>query len=198
MTEVTPLTQPGRPSPPVIPRRFAMATVHDYQPRTPSQKLAKQAVVAWIKAAAEQKGVMLALVGPTGTGKSHLLYAAAKAVYELTGKRVVAGSWMSWFSDAIRYGGAHPIFQQQAVEGWEVRHVLTRAPTLLIDEIDQSAATEFDHTEIKKLAGVFYDDERPLFLTTNVSPLDVLVGPAVASRFEILTLDGPDHRKAKS
>src|SRR5690349_6248185 len=65
---------------PAIPSRFTHVMVRDYEPRTPAQVAAKAAVVAWIREVQAGGAPRLALIGPPGTGKSHLLYAATRAL----------------------------------------------------------------------------------------------------------------------
>src|SRR5690606_4137561 len=65
-----------------IPSRHAADTLATYRPQTYSQSLALQAVREWVDGAVRGEGPSLALVGPVGTGKSHLLYAAVREVNE--------------------------------------------------------------------------------------------------------------------
>ena len=66
----------------------------------------------------------------------------------------------------------------------------------MIDEVRPTAGTDFDDTELAKIVCRAWDNGRALLITTNVSPLAAVLGPAVASRFTQITITGPDHRQS--
>ncbi len=172
--------------------RFQRATIAEFEPSTPSQHAARAAVQIWLERALAGQGGMLALIAPTGRGKSHLLYAAANALAD-QGRRFYARPWYR-LADELRYGGTHPITNRQ-IEAAEVRATLLSYPIVLLDEVRPTASTAFDDTELAKLACHAYDANLSVIITTNVSPLSDVMGPAAASRFTQLVLDGPDRRQ---
>jgi chromosomal replication initiation ATPase DnaA len=177
----------------LVPGRFVDVTFDSYVTHTYSQQVALAAVAGWTQRVAAGKGPMLALLGTTGAGKSHLLYAALRA---LLGKRVrcYARPWYL-LADELRYGGPSVFAPQLHDEPYEVRTRLRRESIIFIDEVCPTAGTAFDDTELAKLACHCYDQRRALLITTNVSPLADVMGPAAASRFTQIVVEGPDHRQ---
>jgi chromosomal replication initiation ATPase DnaA len=192
----------------VIPARFCDVSIDTYEPRSLSQRSAKLAVVAWLEAVAAGKGPMLALVGSQGTGKSHLLYAAARSISANIDAMDPKARAMSkathpfvapWYSlaDQLRYGLA---IQTEAGsrhrEAHEVRGQLWGRAVVLLDEVRPTSATGFDDSELAKFACHAYDNRVAVLVTTNVNPLEQVMGPAAASRFREVVVEGPDARQA--
>lgn len=191
--EITPerprrVEMPPPPLPvPDVPKRFQEARFATYQAETDSERMALKMTQRWVAAVLEKRdGPMLALVGVQGTGKSHLLYAAAWALYD-GGRTCRPHPWYR-LADEMRYG-------RGTVEAHEVRTNLFKQTIILLDEVRPTANTAFDDTELAKLACHAYDHKIPVILTTNVSPLEAVLGPAAASRFTQLTLVGRDRRQ---
>lgn len=178
----------------VVPPRFESATFESYEPATRGQSAAMKAAQFWAARAAKGECSMLALIGPQGTGKSHLLYAAAN---ELLGDRhrCYARPWYR-LADELRYGGESPFANAKTLEAHEVRALLWRQKIVLLDEVRPTAATAFDDTELAKFACWAYDAKLAVFITSNVSPLADVMGPPAASRFTQVIVDGPDRRQS--
>lgn len=177
---------------PLVPKRFAAVRFENYKPETDSEAHALRVVQRWTELAAKREGPMLALIGPQGTGKSHLLYAAAWALHAVHA-RSCCRSWYR-LADELRYGGP-AYYGTQHMEAHEHRTLLWRQPAILLDEVRPTANTAFDDTELAKLACHCYDQELPILLTTNVNPLADVLGPAAASRFTQVMLTGRDRRQ---
>lgn len=190
----------------MIPRRFAHATFDNFTPHTDPQRAALAAVRAWLEDL--DNGPMLALVGLQGTGKSHLLYAAVRQLSahldamdpkERTQSRLTYPFVAPWYSlaDALRYGD---VIQTQSGSrersAHEVRSRLWERKVVLLDEVRRTSGTEFDDSELAKFACHAYDNRIAVLITTNVSPLENVMGPAAASRFAQVTVMGPDARQA--
>lgn len=181
----------------IIPDRFVDVSFGSFHISTPSQRTALAATKHWAEAAAARHGrhgLMLALIGPPGVGKSHLLYAAANYLMDC-GEKPYARGWYR-LADEIRYGGESAFVRGRMVDASEVRAELWRARILLIDEIRPTAGTAFDDTELAKLACHAYDRRLAVMITTNVNPLADVMGPPAASRFTQVVIDGPDRRQA--
>lgn len=196
--ELPTLAQATIPAP-HIPQRFAAATLGNYVPKTEDQRIALWAVRTFAARAARQDDpIMLALIGSQGVGKSHLLYATARELHAL-GLRVQTRAWYT-LADELRYGrevttvgptGA----RVEKIEPDAVRKQLFAAPILLLDEVRPTANTEFDTTELTKIACMAYDEGVSLLLTTNVNPLAQIMGPFAADRFESVVVTGQSQRR---
>lgn len=195
-------------TPGVIPRRFEHASFQSFEPVTASQRAAAIAVRQWL--ADLEHGPMLALVGSQGAGKSHLLYAAARELYtsldrmdakERAERRTVYPFVAPWYqlADQLRYGRTIQTeggSREQAPA--EVRAALWGRPVVLLDEVRRTSGTDFDDSELAKFACHAYDQRIAVLLTTNVHPLADVMGPAAASRFAQVVIEGPDARQAGS
>lgn len=183
----------------VVPRRFRQAaTLTSYKPKNDAQRAALESVQEWVERVRQRKGGMLALVGSTGTGKSHLLYAAARALAPWVLGRI--GLYVRpWYllADELRYGRrTEGVYAgRAAAEPYEVRQELWNSGLVLLDEVRPTAGTGFDDTELAKFACHAWDNDVPVLITTNVSPLEQVMGPAAASRFVEVQIVGPDGRK---
>lgn len=182
----------------MVPRRFQRVTFDSFEPKTNSQRVALGAVQTFCAQALANKGCMLALIGKQGTGKSHLLYAAALHVLAMLGAQNASQFYARpWYrlADELRYGGETPFGATVHHEPKDVRARLWSKRVVLLDEVRPTAGTAFDDMELTKFACHAYDNELAVLITTNVSPLADVMGPAAASRFVQLTIDGPDHRQ---
>lgn len=181
-----------------LPKRFRKATFDNYEPETDSQRTALDTVRRWVDFTLKGKPAMLALIGSTGAGKSHLLYAAAHALVD-AGQHFYARPWYQ-LADELRYGGRSaylPPATGQPLEPREVREQLWEATVVLIDEVRLTAGTAFDDTELAKYACHAYDAMLSVFVTSNVKPLADVMGPAAASRFTQVEIVGPDRRQTR-
>lgn len=172
-----------------IPARFWAATLAGYRQYSPSQAAALTAVQHW-----RDNGGMLAMVGATGTGKSHLLYAVARELFEAHRGAFVR----PWYGlvDQLRYGV--PIQTEaggRTREAAEVRIDWWDAPVVMLDEVRATSGTEFDAVELAKYSCHAYDQMRDVMITTN-TPLEELMGAPAASRYTQVVIDGPDGRAA--
>jgi hypothetical protein len=77
----------------------------------------------------------------------------------------------------------------------EGRRVVERHDVIMLDEVCRTSGTDFDDTQLAKLAKWAADQGTAMLVTTNVCPLDKVLGPAGASRFRSLVVKGPDHRQ---
>jgi DNA replication protein DnaC len=186
------LPGPRIPSP-YVADKFLTADFDSYAPKNSSQLSALAATKDFCKEIAAGRAPMLALIGSTGTGKSHLLYSAAKALHG-SGNRVFTRPWYL-LADHLRYGGPSP-FGSRRMESHELRDAIMAEPIFMIDEVRPTAGTDFDDTELAKIVCRAWDNGRAMLITTNVSPLAAVLGPAVASRFTQITITGPDHRQS--
>lgn len=187
------LTWAPEPVPPAVPKRFADVRFDNYVTEHHSETAALELVRDWVAAVVAGKPFLLALIGPQGCGKSHLLYAAAWALFEQK-RRAHCASWYQ-LANALRYGHA---VGPSRLESYEVRERLWDKKIILLDEVRPTAGTAFDDTELAMLTCHCYDHEIPVLLTTNTNPLAKVIGPAAASRFAQFTLKGRDRRQTET
>lgn len=181
----------------LVPPRFASTSFDTYQPTSRGQHAALKATRAWVDRTRAGDGAMLALIGPTGNGKSHLLYAAANALLGEIPRYPIGCYARPWYklANELRYGGHSPFAPSAWNEPSEVRALLHRQRIVLIDEVRPTAGTAFDDTELAMFACHAYDARVSVLITSNVSPLADVMGPPAASRFAQVILDGPDWRQ---
>lgn len=181
---------------PYVAAKFVDAAFTTYvpDPASPSQKAALDATRHFCRLVHAGESPMLALIGSTGTGKSHLLYSAAKALH-MAGHRVFSRPWYL-LADQLRWGGGWLFNPVAMLDAQQLRTVLMGEPLIMIDEVRPTAGTDFDDTELAKIACNAWDNGRAMLITTNITPLASVLGPAVASRFTQVTISGPDHRQS--
>lgn len=170
---------------PRIPDRFLNARFKNFRRENPAQEAGYQAAADFCMKVAENTPSMLALIGPPGVGKSHLLYSAAHVLYH-RGLTVYANPWYK-LADELRWGRP----------GWEARDVLDelyQQKIVLIDEVRPTANTAFDDTALAKFACHAYDNNVSVIITTNVNPLDLVMGPAAADRFTKIIINTESQR----
>lgn len=186
-----------------IPPRFNDARFDTYRTTSESQAVATKAVKSWIQQL--RWGPMLALIGVQGTGKSHLLYSAVKAIdaaiteMDVRDRVGVELPYVApWYAlaDQLRYG--QTIVTEAGsrfIEPQEVRAKLWDRKIVLLDEVRATSGTSFDDTELAKFACHAYDNRIAVLITTNVNPLSQVIGDAAASRFTQIVIEGPDARQ---
>lgn len=168
---------------PAVPRRYADARFATFQRKGPSIQSARTAVGEWIEDVVAGDAPMTALVGPKGTGKSHLLACAAWDLYETYGVYAACRRWYL-VADALR-----DIETARAT-----RDGLRGARVLILDEVRPTSGTDFDAMELAKIALWAYDERQAVLLATNWPTLEDLVGEPAADRFRIVNLDGDSAR----
>lgn len=188
---------------PAIPPRFraarlaqfrdSLAEIQDPAVRA-SQLVAFDAVTDWCKRVTGGEPAMLALVGATGVGKSHLLYAATYALYRRN-VRVYVQPWYR-LADALRYGGRSAWGTNKLLEGPEVRDEILGERVICLDDVRPTSGTAFDDTELGKIILDAWDRESAMLITTNVSPLTSVLSPPLASRFVQVVMTGADRKHA--
>lgn len=169
--------------PPAVPERYRDARWSTWEPKCDAIETARKAVELWVRAVAEGKHVMLALVGPKGTGKSHMLACAAHQLYEEHGIRA---GFFEWFvvADQLR----------DIETAAKVRERLREARPLILDECRPTSNTDFDAIELAKLTMYAYSHLQSVLLATNWASLEELMGEPAADRYTIVPVIGPSAR----
>lgn len=179
-----------------IPKRHEQDTLENFIPHTPSQKAALAATREWVESVRAGEGGALALTGGVGTGKSHLLYAAIRAL-NLAGVHAAAGGWYD-IADLFRqakYGHEDDVTEARVKKGR-----ILGASALGIDEIRPTSGTDYDTTELSQLMTRAYREKQGVMVTSNHADekLAKIIGLAAASRLAQVKVVGPDLRKPEN
>lgn len=189
-----------------IPERFRVpepATLEGFTPRNDSQRVGLEAARRWVDAALAGRAPMLVLIGPPGVGKSHLLYAAIRAV-NMAGRVAPAHCWLD-LADTLREskrsvdGGTPQDIRDATYEAIREVKALRTARFLALDEIRPSSGTDFDPQELSRLMIKTYDTRCAVIATTQQrgDDLAALIGVAGADRLTTVEMTGESYRKAQ-
>ena len=188
-----------------LPPRFESATFASYVPTTTSQSEACQAVETFVQVAPWQDNWMrrawrrhtgtraqrgIYLVGPVGTGKTHLMAAAYQALHPDT---------------PCGFLHSRTLFQQTAAPKAVAQSIAGRCTLLCLDEVeidDPANEARLVHTlQALDEAGVYLlasSNVRPeAFSKTNVGPtrFEHFLRNAFGQRYALQPVEGPDHRR---
>lgn len=179
-----------------VPPRHVNDTFETYKAQTNSQRNALQAAREWVESVKRGDGGALALIGGVGTGKSHLLYAAVRAVNEAGIHCAAAG----WYDLADLFRLAKFGHDEDVTEARIKKSRILGAAALAIDEIRPTSGTEYDTTELSQLMTRAYREKQGVFVTSNYADekLSKIVGMAATSRLTQITVVGPDMRQPEN
>jgi DNA replication protein DnaC len=178
-----------------IPARFASATIDH-----PDVDVWVTTVMGTAVSAASDwrepvivEGPSLLLVGATGTGKTHLAYAAVRALLT-SGIRCSAVVTTA----ADLYAAMRPRFGIDSEEEF-ARHA--HVPVLALDDLGAAKPSEWNEEVNYRLVNYRYERKLPTFITSNVPPKELarVLGDRVASRLVEMAgapvvLKGSDRR----
>lgn len=166
-------------------------------PRYADAQLDNGAVWAWLMLALvnPKHAPSLLLAGPTGTGKTHLAFAALRFAAEAGHKTL---PWVAT-STAALYGDLRPSAKRdsEAVFG----RVLA-APLLLLDDLGAAKTTEWTEEITYRLIDHRYNHCLPSIFTTNAraGQLTEILGDRTGSRLtemcQKVVLEGTDRRRS--
>lgn len=189
-----------------------------YVPQNASQARAR-AVAAWfVDETLAGRAPLVVFIGPTGVGKSHLMYAAlVRLAY--AGVDSFGLCWLTELADLLRErtDPALRLDEKRAAHVHGRIAAMKKAGAGGLDEIRGTSSTDFDTQEISKLVMAAHDRSAGLILTTQLSratdhaPLrgmnDVdaathsaltnLIGAGAMGRLRPAVMDGPNYRKPR-
>lgn len=186
----------------LIPPRHAENTLENYDPADNALALeaARQFVAGSIR--------NLLLCGPTGTGKTHLLYGIGRAMTRDASTAIVMERG---YEKARTVPAVHPQFWTVPNlcgalrrAAWDHEHDpepdVTTCPLLLLDDLGADRSTDFVLESLERIINERYTWDRPTAYTSNLD-LDALLaryGDRLLSRFaesgRIVTMQGRDRR----
>lgn len=171
------------PAAPRVPKHFKAARFATWQPKGPSIEAARGVVQEWVRNVVGGRPSMVALVGPEGTSKSHLLACAAWDLYEA---HAIRAEFVEWFviADELR----------DLATAREARAALRKPDVLIVDECRPTSGTDFDAMELVKLSMWAYSHDQSVLLATNFASLKELMGGPAADRWGVVTVQGPSAR----
>lgn len=178
--------------PPRVPERYEgvhFATTLD-RPDVEGWPLGLEAAQEWARRVAAGESAMLALVGPKGTGKSHLAACAVWQLYEEHAIRVDCYLWEEVVNE-LRYGRWEG---GREVSVAEVRTRLWTRPIVWIDEIEATSGTDFDGIELRQFSKNRWAHRRSAIVTGNWEALKDMIGAAAADRYIEVKMVGPSFR----
>ncbi|MBX7097216.1 MAG: ATP-binding protein [Myxococcaceae bacterium] len=152
-----------------IPAALSHATFENFRPKDPEGDRARRTAQAFALGWPASRGFVLS--GPVGTGKSHLLAAALRAV---TLERGVSAAYVeiSLLFQTIRRG-----FDQGKSSG-EIIEPLAKVELLAIDEIGKGRGSVFELETLDELIARRYNAGRVTLFATNYSLVPPELRPA--------------------
>lgn len=170
-------------------------------PRFASAEVSIPAVKTWLDGLYEGADVGLLLTGPTGTGKTHQLWAIVR---DLIRKGYLDDVFM--FPEERRAYLSVPMLMLRLRPGGddpvETITYLGRCGVLLLDDLGAEKFSEYVETTLHQILDTRYQWMRPTVFATNVPPakLKEAIGDRLASRLAemcvTVPVTGTDRRRA--
>lgn len=175
--------------------RYQVATFETFKDHTADQRRILEACRSFAENFRPDQGAGLFLVGPPGTGKSHLACAMVRAVIELhdlPAKIANARSIIRRLRATWRAGA-------DEAEADVLEH-LGRVPLLVIDEVGVGFGSEAERVQMLDLIDARYRLQHPTVVASNVRPdsLRDVLGDRAFDRLregaKTLVFSGASHR----
>lgn len=188
-----------------IPRRFTDKRLENFEPRSNYLEAALQLARRYIDKYEELKGAGrngLYLVGPAGTGKSHLAYAIISRLIESSQVAAVAGA-VPELLDMMRPN------QDKNQEAEERMELIKTADLVLLDDLGVEKETPWVMERLFLIINARYNAQLPTIITSNI-PLEALetdqggktnlawerIVSRIVEMCHVVVMDGDDYRKA--
>ena len=177
------------------PAKFGEYLLADFQPRSAEQRTMVDTLAAY---AADPPKTGILLIGPVGTGKTHML---ATLMRELVSTRKVNGRF--WRADELLDAGKRAFDRRRDDEEPDPLLAAREVKLLLLDDLGVERLTDWQRSEISLLISHRSDHELRTFITSNM-PLAELskpdfygarIGSRLGEMCKVLVLRGADQRK---
>lgn len=190
-----------------ISRRHARCSFANFVPAGPLEFRAQDVVEEYVEefAARREAGEGLYLFGSTGTGKTHLAYAAVNALIDHP--RIQGGVLAVSALDLVHaikrgFDAPRPRSGEEAPDkpGERLSDAAREAPLLLLDDLGAAKPSSWLFEQMHALADHRYRELLPTLVTSNYAPEDLAsrVGSPAASRLleacPPVEVPGADHR----
>lgn len=179
-----------------IPERWKTRTFDHFTVNETNEK-AYHAALEYVEGFNPRSGSGLLLVGPVGTGKTHLSAAVAMALMDKE-HRVVFGTINSLLSQ-IRYS-----YEDDKESEKELFDQYTKCSLLVIDDLGKEKVTEWTEQLVFDIINTRYERLKPVLITTNLNLKDIRAkyrenGDALVDRIvemcQGVRLDGDSWRR---
>jgi DNA replication protein DnaC len=182
--------------------RYADCSFATFEATLPAQKMAAEAVKAYTAKIGEQlaKGSGLLLFGPAGSGKDHLLCAAAREVID-------HGHWVRWVNGRDMFGKFRDRMDEgDNSEGRLVAELIAAEILAISDPLPPSGTlSPYQADLLFRVIDGRYRAMRPTWATLNVTggpEADQRMGAQIVDRLRhdavAVHCDWPSHRKAQA
>lgn len=147
-----------------IPQRFMDRSLDNYVVENKGQKKALSTAVRYVENWQDNRsaGRCLIMMGPPGTGKTHLAIGIARKVLELGGTSMFVRAHEAISRIMETYRRDSPQTERQVLDSF-------RKPDLLvIDEIGRQRGTDNERMMLFEIINRRYDDEKPTIIISNL------------------------------
>lgn len=177
-----------------IPARYRNRVLANFKPLNRSCEDALAQVRGYVDRLEQHydEGRGLALIGPIGVGKTHLVCGALTAI-------IAAGRGGRFISTTDLFATIKAGFGTKGdSQGDDLLDELARAQWLVLDDLGAERGSEWEQSTLHALLGRRYDDTLPTIVTSNTFDLRRFVGDRVADRLRECTtfveLSGDSYR----